>query len=261
MPRHLQFIRITTTYFRTHSIARYTRTMSSSSHVSPEALKILRRYGACDISDALLKLKVPGAGFLPDLIPYRGQISEDTGKLQPILVAPVSTVLFIPKNDDGSAYPPSNIPAGEHWVDLTQAGTIAVLSQPEGQRNAVLGGIMVLRMKKLSALGVVVHGRIRDIQELKDTELMVRQCCFLSEGYSLTSFFCVRFGPKEPPQSEPVLKASHMLSIFQSRSQASLSHPAMSSSATLQMVLSSFHSQNLMKFSNSYLASLGPMIK
>jgi regulator of RNase E activity RraA len=154
------------------------RTMSSSPQLSPQALSILCRYGACDISDALLKLKVPGAGFLPDLIPYCGQGSQETGHLQPSLVAPASTVLFIPKNDDGSAYPPSNIPAGEHWVDLTQSGTVAVLSQPEGQKNAVLGGIMALRMKKLNAAGVVVHGRIRDIEELKGTGLTVREYCF-----------------------------------------------------------------------------------
>lgn len=101
----------------------------------------------------------------------------------PVLVAPASTVLFIPKSDDGSAYPPSNIPAGEHWVDLAKPGSIAVLSQPEGQKNAVLGGIMALRMKKLAALGMVVYGRIRDVQELKNTELMV------SLLFSLTMFF------------------------------------------------------------------------
>lgn len=163
--------------------------MSSSSHASPDALGILRRYGACDISDALLKLKVPGAGFLPDLIPYCDQVSQDgTSRLQPILVAPASTVLFIPKNDSGSAFPPSNIPAGAHWVDLTQPKTIAILSQPEGQKNAVLGGIMAHRMKKLNAVGVVVHGRIRDIEELKGTELMVSQCWFRTERPRLTSY-------------------------------------------------------------------------
>lgn len=93
-------------------------------------------------------------------------------------MAAASTVLFIPKNDDGSNYPPSNIAAGQHWVDLTESETIVVMSQPEGQKNAVLGGIMALRMEKLNAVGVVVHGRIRDIEELRKGELMVRQCCF-----------------------------------------------------------------------------------
>jgi regulator of RNase E activity RraA len=162
--------------------------MSSSSRFSPAALEVLSRYGACDISDALLKLKVPGAGFIPDLIPYCNQVSQDTGAPQPILVAPASTVLFIPKNVPGHGYPASNIPRSEHWVDLTQPGTIVVLSQPKGQKNAVLGGIMAMRMKKLAALGVVVHGRIRDVQELKEIGLMVCQCCSLSAIYSLTLF-------------------------------------------------------------------------
>jgi regulator of RNase E activity RraA len=151
--------------------------MSSSTSLTPEALKTLYTYGACDISDALLKLKVPGAGFLPGLTLYSTPLVQNGG-LQKILVAPASTVLFIPKNDDGSAYPPSNIPAGEHWVDLTKPGTIAVLSQPEGQKNAVLGGIMALRMKKLAAVGVLVHGRIRDVPELKETELMASHGVF-----------------------------------------------------------------------------------
>jgi regulator of RNase E activity RraA len=150
----------------------------SSSRLSPEALKTLYSYGACDISDALLKLKVPGAGFLPDLTPYSTPVVQNGDNIQRVFVAPASTVLFVPKNDNGSAYPPSNIPAGEHWVDLTKSGTIAVLSQPEGQKNAVLGGIMALRMKKLAAVGVVVHGRIRDVQELKETELSVSQSSF-----------------------------------------------------------------------------------
>jgi regulator of RNase E activity RraA len=170
--------------------------MSSSSSLSPKALEILCKYSACDISDALLKLKVPGAGFLPDLIPYCEQTSQDTGAPQPILVAPASTVLFIPKADPDYGCPPSNIPRGEHWVDLTEPGTIAVLSQPKGQKNAVLGGIMAMRMKKLAALGVVVHGRIRDVQELKETGLVVRQCYFLPARYRLTSSFALDLGQR-----------------------------------------------------------------
>lgn len=149
--------------------------------VDQRIVKELRKYGACDISDALLKLKVPGAGFLPDLVPYCSppeHLIEDSdvrrdGRL--VFVRPASTVLFIAKKDDGSGHPPSNIPEGKHWADLTvtQPGTFIVISQPEGQKNAVLGGIMALRMKKLLAQGVVVHGRIRDIAELKESGLMV----------------------------------------------------------------------------------------
>lgn len=147
--------------------------MSSQSELTPEVLKELYKYSACDISDALLKLKVPEAGFLPDFTPYTTPQHKNSNNPRQIVVAPASTMLFIPKDDDGAAYPQGNIPSDQHWVDLTTPGTIVVASQPEGQRNAVLGGIMAVRMKKLGAEGVVVKGRIRDIPELKLTNMTV----------------------------------------------------------------------------------------
>ncbi|KAM5348759.1 hypothetical protein ACJ41O_008582 [Fusarium nematophilum] len=126
----------------------------------------LQHYSACDISDALLKLKVPGAGFVADLNLY----SHPEGKPTSVTVAPVSTVLFAPKGHDLSE-PLSNIPKGVHWADLTHPGTIVVVKQPDGQKNAVCGGIMALRMKVCQAKGIVVAGRARDIEELKSTSL------------------------------------------------------------------------------------------
>lgn len=147
----------------------------------------LSTYSACDISDALLKLKVPGAGSIPDCIPYSIPGRDDHAGTAdgPVQIAPAETVLFIPKNDDVSGYPPSNIPKGSHWVDLsvTQPGSFVILSQPEGQKNAVLGGIMALRMQQLHASGVVVHGRVRDIDELKESGLMVSQHFLRSVAY------------------------------------------------------------------------------
>ncbi|KAM5377296.1 hypothetical protein ACJZ2D_005115 [Fusarium nematophilum] len=128
----------------------------------------LQHYSACDISDALLKLKVPGAGFVADLNLY----SHPEGKPTSVTVAPVSTVLFAPKGHDLSE-PLSNIPKGVHWADLTHPGTIVVVKQPDGQKNAVCGGIMALRMKVCQAKGIVVAGRARDIEELKSTSLPI----------------------------------------------------------------------------------------
>ena len=53
------------------------------------------------------------------------------------------------------------------------------MKQAEGQKCAILGGIMTLRMKVLNAKGVVVNGRVRDIAELRETELPVRILIFL----------------------------------------------------------------------------------
>jgi regulator of RNase E activity RraA len=139
--------------------------------VTPFQLQVLQKYTACDIADALLKLKVPNAGFLPDLKLY----APSSDALQRgITVAPASTVMFVSKNGgDMTGVPSTNIPAGKHWVDLTEPETVVVMTQPAGQKCAVLGGIMALRMRVLNAKGIVVSGRVRDIVELGETGLPV----------------------------------------------------------------------------------------
>lgn len=54
------------------------------------------------------------------------------------------------------------------YADLATPGTIAVLSQPRGQKCAVVGGIMAARMRKLGVKGVVVDGRVRDLGGLAE---------------------------------------------------------------------------------------------
>ena len=137
-----------------------------SSHVQE-----LSKYTACDVADALVNLKVPNAGFLPDLHQQSPRSGERDSK---VTIAPASTVLFAWKDGrDVSNVPSSNIPGEQHWVDLTQKDTIVVMSQPEGQVCAVLGGIMALRIKFLQGQGIIVHGRVRDISELQETGLPV----------------------------------------------------------------------------------------
>lgn len=152
------------------------RTMTTSKP-TPHQLETLRSYTACDIADALLKLKVSNAGSLSDLnvIVERAPASgTELGDFDSnIIIAPASTVLFAPKTGDVSGYPAANVPSGKHYVDLTESETIVVMKQPEGQKCAVLGGIMALRMKVLNAKGVVVSGRVRDVEELKSTGLPV----------------------------------------------------------------------------------------
>ncbi|KAK7409015.1 hypothetical protein QQX98_008834 [Neonectria punicea] len=133
-----------------------------------EIVAKLQQYTACDISDALLKLKVPGAGFVADL----SLLSPPAGDPASVTVAPVSTVLFAAKGHD-LAEPAANIPQGVHWADLTQPGTLVVLQQPEGQKNAICGGIMAVRMKVCQAKGIVVAGRARDVGELRSTALPI----------------------------------------------------------------------------------------
>ncbi|KZF19203.1 DlpA domain protein [Xylona heveae TC161] len=148
-----------------------------------EELTILQSYSACDVSDALLKLNVPGAGLIPDMLPFapHAPYSADLDS-QAKVVGPASTVAFVPKDPDQSstqAFDPNtpmwipNIPPGTHYVDLTSPETVVVMSQPPDQRCAVLGGIMAARMKVRGAKGVVVGGRVRDLRELRSVDLPI----------------------------------------------------------------------------------------
>lgn len=156
--------------------------MDNVEPLTSDTIAELQKYSACDISDALLKLKAPGAGFIADLIPY-SPLPGNQAFSPVVTIAPVSTVLFVPKGeavrDDGSAanWPAPNIPQDVHWSDLTVQGTFVVLKQPPGQTNAVCGGIMALRMKVRQVRGVVVAGRVRDLDELRSTGLPVSVKC------------------------------------------------------------------------------------
>ncbi|KAL7811438.1 ribonuclease E inhibitor RraA/Dimethylmenaquinone methyltransferase [Trichoderma aethiopicum] len=156
--------------------------MAQSSPLPSSIIAQLEKYSACDISDALLKLKVPGAGYVADLVAYSPhQASQTAASSQPVTVAPVSTVLFAPKgqqppaggSEGGGGLPAQNIPKDAHWADLAEPGTFAVLKQPEGQTNAVCGGIMALRMKVRQVAGIIVAGRVRDLDELRSTNLPI----------------------------------------------------------------------------------------
>ncbi|KAF1813829.1 DlpA domain-containing protein, partial [Eremomyces bilateralis CBS 781.70] len=125
------------------------------------------------VCDALLKLQVVGAGYLPDITP----ISPSTPHPPTRTVAPASTVLLVPKSSPSFPSPSPltslldqtlslslpTIPQGTPYADLTNAGSIVVISQPGGQKCAVLGGIMAARMRKLGAAGALVDGRVRDL--------------------------------------------------------------------------------------------------
>ncbi|KAL5377717.1 hypothetical protein DPSP01_009641 [Paraphaeosphaeria sporulosa] len=142
--------------------------------------KELSRYSACDIADALLKLGVPGAGFLPDITPMPHTSGLRKPELKKI-IAPASTFLMAPKATPSfpnpvtlyKDFPKSNSSATGPYADLTQPGTVVIVSQPPGQSCAVMGGIMAERMKVLGAQGVVVDGRVRDLVALAETGLPI----------------------------------------------------------------------------------------
>ena len=109
----------------------------------------------------------------------------------PKIIARASTFKFIPKSSSlpASETTPEDkhgFPAGTHWVDWAEPGTIAVIDQPNGQHCAVLGGIMAVRMKYMGVQGAVVNGRVRDLGEIMGCRLPV---CF-----SFLSFFVLVIG-------------------------------------------------------------------
>jgi regulator of RNase E activity RraA len=65
------------------------------------------------------------------------------------------------------------VPSGQHYVDMTESGTVVVIEQPEGQTCAILGGIMATRMKMRGAKAMVTGGRVRDLAELRENGLPV----------------------------------------------------------------------------------------
>ncbi|KAL0633949.1 hypothetical protein Q9L58_007132 [Maublancomyces gigas] len=149
-------------------------------------MKELEKYTACDvstsfpppqtrpnrmltrgekISDALLKLNVPNAGFLCDILPRTTTTTTST------TVSLATTVLFAPTT---TTEPPCSLPAGTHFADFITPHRTVVISQPAGQRCAVVGGIVAERMYQLGARVIVVSGRVRDVEGFGEREdLMV----------------------------------------------------------------------------------------
>ncbi|KAG5975888.1 hypothetical protein E4U58_006880 [Claviceps cyperi] len=145
---------------------------SLSEGISEATLATLQQYTACDISDALLKLQVPGAGYLADLTAYSTKAGSDATSPT---IAPVSTILFVAKGETlaASSSPAANMPNGIHWADVMDPDTFVVMKQAPGQTNAICGGIMALRMKMRRVQGIIVAGRVRDMQELRSTNLPI----------------------------------------------------------------------------------------
>lgn len=59
-------------------------------------------------------------------------------------------------------------------IDTVPANSILFISQPEPHINAVYGGLMSLRAQVLGAEGVIVDGRIRDVDEHRGIGFPVR---------------------------------------------------------------------------------------
>lgn len=97
------------------------------------------------------------------------------------MIAPACTLKLVSKHSAPESAPPADntIPKGSHWVDLTEAGSVVVIDQPEGQKCAAVGGIMAQRMKVRGVAACIVGGRVRDMAELKESQLPVCETPFV----------------------------------------------------------------------------------
>ena len=147
----------------------------------------LRSYTACDIADALLANQKMDpaqrtlAGFLCDIT------RRPSGRIpgEDPLLGPAFTMQFQPREGSDARpslpqAPSSNIEAKTIWSDEALPGSIVVVQQPEGQRNAAIGGIHMLNLSKKGIEAVVVDGRIRDQGEIQELDIEV--CSFMASA-------------------------------------------------------------------------------
>jgi regulator of RNase E activity RraA len=107
-----------------------------------------------------VKLKYPNGGFLDGIRLF----SPDSSTR---IFGPAITVKMV-KSDDASA--PS---LEKHFVDHNEDGRIMYIQQPQGLPSACWGGLMSTRAQYLGAKGVVIDGRMRDINEHKEMKFPV----------------------------------------------------------------------------------------
>ncbi|KAH7131143.1 ribonuclease E inhibitor RraA/Dimethylmenaquinone methyltransferase [Dactylonectria macrodidyma] len=125
---------------------------------SRTALSRLGAFTSCDIGDALVKLKYPFGGFL-DGIRMRSP-AHSAG--QPRIMGPAVTVKMVEMSNVEAPKPAA------HFADCNETGKIMYIQQPKGLYAACWGGLMSTRAQHLGAKGVIVDGRVRDLNEHRE---------------------------------------------------------------------------------------------
>ncbi|KAI1186915.1 RraA-like protein [Nemania serpens] len=120
-------------------------------------VRALQNYTTCDVSDALCKLKSRNGGFLSGLTMWSPLRQDGPTKI----VGPAYTVKYVPLGDPAPKYP-------THYIDQVPKGAVVFVSCPPKTPNAVYGGLMSTRARALGAVGSVIDGRFRDVQEQRD---------------------------------------------------------------------------------------------
>ncbi|KAI1453027.1 RraA-like protein [Annulohypoxylon moriforme] len=122
-------------------------------------IRELQKYTTCDVSDALCKLKYRNGGFLSGLTMWSPQRQDGPTKI----VGPAYTVKYVPLDDPSPKHP-------NHYIDTVPKGAVIFVSCPRRTPNAVYGGLMSTRALVSGAVGSVIDGRFRDLQEQRELE-------------------------------------------------------------------------------------------
>ncbi|TPX12177.1 uncharacterized protein E0L32_007063 [Thyridium curvatum] len=125
-------------------------------------IKALQDYTTCDVSDALCKLKFRNGGFLSGLTMWSPQRQDGPTKI----VGPAYTVKYVRLDDPSPKHP-------THYIDSVPEGSVVFVSCPPKVPNAVYGGLMSTRAQASKAVGSVIDGRFRDLQEHRDLDFPI----------------------------------------------------------------------------------------
>ncbi|GAA6001249.1 hypothetical protein JCM10207_007485 [Rhodosporidiobolus poonsookiae] len=114
----------------------------------------LATFSSCEVADALVKLKHPTGGYVPDLERYSGSGDKP-------LVGEAFTVEMVDGRDKEAPK------LDGHFVDLAEPGSIVFVSTPPNVKSASLGGLLATSLKVKGVKGFVTSGRCRDLAELR----------------------------------------------------------------------------------------------
>ncbi|KAK4152523.1 ribonuclease E inhibitor RraA/Dimethylmenaquinone methyltransferase [Chaetomidium leptoderma] len=132
--------------------------MAADTSASDDSIvKALQEYTTCDVADALVKLRVYHGGFLPGITMWSPQHQDGPTKI----VGPAYTVQYA-TIEHGRPKRPG------HYIDSVPAGAVIFVTATPTTSNALYGGLMSTRAKASGAVGSVIDGRFRDVQEQRD---------------------------------------------------------------------------------------------
>lgn len=131
--------------------------MSTSTANPDPIVDQLKQFTTCDVSNALIKLKYRNGGFLSGLTLWSPERQAGDTRI----VGPAYTVKYAPLSDPAPKHP-------THYIDSVPAGSVVFVSCPARTPNAVYGGLMTARAQARGAVGSVIDGRFRDLQEQRE---------------------------------------------------------------------------------------------